>query len=97
MWQQKVLYEGSASGLFRYDAFLIFMGGKGLHIHYDPTALRRMEQYIIEPATTLTYKTWKRVIPRGIEIWDVKVTLSGYGVSEVEQKLQSLFTIESFE
>ncbi|MEK6939258.1 MAG: hypothetical protein AABX31_00875 [Nanoarchaeota archaeon] len=97
MWQQKVIYEGAPSGLFQYEVFLGFMKGKGLHIPYENTPLRKTELYVIEPATTLTYRAWKRVIPRRMDIWEVKVTLSGYGIVEVEQKLEALFTVECFE
>ena len=97
MWQQKVIYEGNSSGLFQYEAFVGFMKGKGLHIPYEDTPLRKTELYVIEPATTLTYRTWKRVIPRGMDLWDVKITLSGYGVGEVEEKLNAFFTPECLE
>ena len=97
MWQQTIFYQGNSSGLFQYDAFVGFMKGKGLHLPYENTPLRKTEQYVIEPATTLTYRTWKRVVPRGMDLWEVRVTLSGYGVAEVEEKLHSFFTIECFE
>lgn len=101
MWQQKIIYQGDPSGLFRYETFLQFMRNRGQYLFYENPgenrSLRKTEFYVIEPATTLTYKTWKRVVPRGIDIWEVRVTLSGYGILEVEQKLQDLFTVESFE
>lgn len=97
MWQQKMLYEGDSSGLFRYETFVQFMRVKGQHLASESMSLRKTEIYVLEPATTLIYQTWKRVIPRGIDMWDARVTLSGYGVDEVEGKLKSLFTVECFE
>ncbi len=87
MWEQKVLYTGNSSGLLDYDAFLQFMKGKGLHIPYRNNPLFRKEIYVIEPATTLIYTARKRMVPKGLDLWAVTVTLSGYGVSEVEKIL----------
>ena len=90
MLQQKILYQGNASGLFRYDAFLLFMEGKGLRIPYCDTPVYRKELYIIEPATTISYEARKRMVPRNLDLWSVTVTLSGYGVEEVEKNLETL-------
>jgi len=87
MLQQKILYEGNASGLFKYDAFLLFMEGKGLRIPYRDEPLYRKDLYVIEPATTLSYAARKRMVPRNLDIWYVTITLSGYGVEEVEKNL----------
>ncbi|MBI2125637.1 hypothetical protein HYV87_04945 [Candidatus Woesearchaeota archaeon] len=91
MWQQKILYEGNASGIFRYDAFQLFMEGKGLRIPYRDTPIYKEELFVIEPATTLTYTARKRMIPRDLDVWHVVVKLSGYGVGEVERNLCSRF------
>ena len=92
MLQHKILYQGNASGLFRYDAFLLFMEGKGLRIPYCDTPVYRKELYIIEPATTLSYTARKRMVPRNLDLWHVTITLSGYGIEEVEKSLCSLFS-----
>lgn len=92
MWQQKIIYEGNSSGLFCYGTFVQFMHKKGQHLASEITPLRKTEIYILQPATTLMYQTWKRVIPRGMDIWDVRVILFGYGIEEVEKNLQDLIS-----
>lgn len=87
MWEQKVLYAGNSYGLLDYDEFLQFMKGKGLRIPYRNNPLCRKEIYVVEPATTLIYTARKRMIPKGLDLWAVTVTLSGYGVSQVERIL----------
>ena len=92
MLQQKILYEGNSDGIFRYDAFQLFMQGRGLRIPYCDTPVYRKELYIIEPATTLSYTARKRMVPRNLDLWHVTITLSGYGIEEVEKSLCSLFS-----
>ncbi|HLD79431.1 MAG TPA: hypothetical protein VJA18_02630 [Candidatus Nanoarchaeia archaeon] len=92
MWQQKIIYQGNASGIFRYEAFLSFMEGKALRIQYRNKPIYRKELYIVEPATTLTYTARKRMVPRNLDLWHVTITLSGYGVDEVEKNLATLIS-----
>lgn len=87
MWEQKVLYDENSFGSLDYGAFLRFMKGKGLRIPYRNNTLCRKEIYVIEPATTLIYTARKRIVPKGLDLWSVTVTLSGYGVSEIERIL----------
>ncbi|MDO8511092.1 MAG: hypothetical protein Q7S55_02910, partial [Nanoarchaeota archaeon] len=65
MWQQKIIYSGNASESVSYDAFQLFMEGKGLRIAYRDTSVYKKDLYVIEPATTLTYTARKRMVPRG--------------------------------
>ena len=92
MLDQKLLYEGDSSGIFRYDAFQLFMKDKGLRIPYRDLPVYKKDIYIIEPATTLIYKARKRIIPRGLDLWHVMVTLSGYVVEEVGENLTTLIS-----
>lgn len=92
MRQQKILYEGNSDGIFRYDAFQLFMQDKGLCIHYRDMPVYKNDIYVVEPATTLIYKARKRIVPRDLDLWHVKVTLSGYGVEEVESNLSKLIS-----
>ena len=92
MWQQKILYQGNSDGVFRYDAFQLFMQDKGLRIPYQDTPVYKKDLYVIEPATTLTYTARKRMVPRGLDLWYMTVALSGYGVEEVEKSLSALIS-----
>ena len=92
MWQQKIIYKGNASGLVSYGAFQLFMEGKGLRIVYRETPVYKKDLYVIEPATTLTYTARKRIVPRDLDLWSVTLTLSGYGVGDVEKNLRDLIS-----
>jgi len=92
MWQQKVLYDGNASEECKYDPFRRFMEGKGLRIGYRNTSVCKKDLYIIGPATTLTYTTRRRMVPRDLDLWHVTITISGYAVEEVEKDLQKLIS-----
>jgi len=92
MWQQKILYQGNSDGVFRYDAFQLFMQDKGLQIPYLDTPVYRKELFVIEPATTLTYSARKRMVPRGLDLWHATITLSGYGIEDVEKNLRDLIS-----
>lgn len=87
MVEQAILYQGCSSGIFEYEAFVQFMEGRGPRIPMENDSLRRMEIYVLEPATTLIYTARKRIIPRGPDLWSVTVSLSGYGVEEVEKRI----------
>ena len=97
MWQQKILYQGKASGLFEHEHFLAYMAGKGHHIPQENTPLRKMEMYVLEANSRLIYESWKRVVPRGLGLTEARITLMGYDLEKAEEKLGSLFTVECFE
>lgn len=92
MVEQSILYQGCSSGIYEYGTFVQFMHGRGQRISVENDSLYRMEMYVLEPATTLLYSARKRIVPRGLDLWSVTVSLSGYGVETVEKMiLESIF------
>ncbi len=87
MIEQLILYQGCSSGLFEYETFVQFMEGRGQRIPMENDSLQRMEIYVLEPATTLIYRARKRIVPRGLDLWSVAVSISGYGVGDVERRI----------
>ncbi|MEK6900222.1 MAG: hypothetical protein AABX05_03800 [Nanoarchaeota archaeon] len=92
MLERKLFYDGNSEGFIRYHDLLELMKGKGQRIPMRCTSVYRKEIYVIEPATTMIYKARKRIVPKGLDLWHVKVELSGYRVVEVEEKLRSWFS-----
>lgn len=92
MWQQKIIYEGNSDGIFTYDAFQQLMKDRGLRIPYEDLPAYKKVIYVLEPATVLVYAAKKRIVPRGLDLWHTVITLSGYGVEEVEKNLQEIIS-----
>ncbi|MEK6809726.1 MAG: hypothetical protein AABY40_03560 [Nanoarchaeota archaeon] len=90
MWQQKILYRGNASETVKPHNFQLLMEGKGVRIAYLDSKVCKEDLYIIEPATTLKYTARRRMVPCGLDLWHITVTLSGYHIYEVEKSLETL-------
>jgi len=82
---RKILYQGDSSGLFQYDAFIQFMDNKGRRITYENEPLQRMDLYETGPATVLIYLARKRIIPRGMDLWGVTVSVHGSDIEGMEK------------
>lgn len=88
----KKIYEGNSEGIFVSDIFQQIMKEQGLRVFYLDLPVYKKDIYILEPATTLVYAARKRIVPRGLDLWHITVTLSGYGVEEVEKNLQRIIS-----
>ena len=71
--------------MFRYDTFVQFMEGKGRRVTYEHSPLQRMDLYETGPATVLMYFVRKRITPRGMDLWNVTVSVHGSDVEGVEK------------
>lgn len=78
--------------MFRYDTFQVFMKDKGIRIPYRDLPVYRKDIYVVESATTIIYKARKRIVPRGLDLWHVTVTLSGHKIEEAEENLKTFIS-----